>query len=209
MSEGAPLLLARHQTRREALVLQARIAATRAGLMRASVHGPDEESLDAIPVRAIQMGQAAFNTFTAAQGGAAGGGGAGGARPAAAPLRAGQIGYFDRVLLPTRTLPVSAAVKALLVHNEQTLLPDLVAYIRLGAAAEGLEQGPASRPAEMIRSTHLPNLRRGGWKVLEATELMRAGERARPRPAPTAPIYGVPLFARLGTPFCMRALHCS
>ena len=175
MQEGVGILLARRQTRREAHVLRARVEATSARLLIATVIGPDEAPEDPRAARAFELGQAAFEAFSTAAGvGGMGGAGGGGGRGRAGTLRMGQIGFFDRVLLPTKTLPISAPVQAFLTSNENTLLPDVVAYVRLGEAVDTVGLGPA----QTMQQTHLPNLARGGWRVTDAVESMRRGERA-------------------------------
>jgi hypothetical protein len=172
MQEGVGVLLARRQTRREAHVLRARVEATSARLLSATVIGPDEAPEDPRAARAFELGQAAFEAFSTAAG--VGGAGGGGGRGRAGTLRMGQIGFFDRALLPTKTLPISALVQAFLTSNENTLLPDVVAYVRLGEAVDTVGLGPA----QTMQQTHLPNLVRGGWRVADAVESMRRGERA-------------------------------
>jgi hypothetical protein len=239
MEAGAPLVLAREQTRREAHVLRARVA-TLDGLV-ASVHGMDlltslldgEEPPDAVPTAAIAAGEAAYqrpdvesmaeamarhlagsdplsdlraamgvdldalsadgaldhDALRAALGGVEGalraalGGveGLEGVGRDLVGLKPSQIGYFDPAHLPVPKLPIKGQAKALIKEEgeKKSMLALLTAYILVGDRAAG------SHVSDVVLA--IDALVGSGWKIKDAVNAMRQGERAIWNLVATAP----------------------
>ena len=233
MEAGAPLVLAREQTRREAHVLRARVN-TLDGLV-ASVHGMDlltsllegEEPPDAVPTAAIATGEAAYQRpdvesmaeamarrlagidplrdLRAAMGVDLDALGADGALSALGDLegalraalggveglesvgrdlvglKPNQIGYFDPAHLPVPKLPIKGQAKALIKEEgeKKSLLALLTAYILVGDRAAG---GHVSDVVLAIDALVV-----SGWKIKDAVNAMRQGERAIWNLVATAP----------------------
>ena len=221
MEAGAPHVLAREQTRREAHVLRARVN-TLDGLV-ASVHGMDlltsllegEEPPDAVPTAAIATGEAAYQrpdvesmaeamarrlagidldalgadgalsalgdlegALRAALGGVEGMEGVG---RDLVGLKPNQIGYFDPAHLPVPKLPIKGQAKALIKEEgeKKSLLALLTAYILVGDRAAG---GHVSDVVLAIDALVV-----SGWKIKDAVNAMRQGERAIWNLVATAP----------------------
>ena len=221
MEAGAPHVLAREQTRREAHVLRARVN-TLDGLV-ASVHGMDlltsllegEEPPDAVPTAAIATGEAAYQrpdvesmaeamarrlagidldalgadgalsalgdlegALRAALGGVEGMEGVG---RDLVGLKPNQIGYFDPAHLPVPKLPIKGQAKALIKEEgeKKSLLALLTAYILVGDRAAG------GHVSDVVLA--IDTLVVSGWKIKDAVNAMRQGERAIWNLVATAP----------------------
>ena len=229
MEAGAPLVLAREQTRREAHVLRARVN-TLDGLV-ASVHGMDlltsllegEEPPDAVPTAAIATGEAAYQRpdveaiaeamakrlagsnplrdLRAAMGVDLDALGALSALSALGDLgldlgalraalegvgrdllglKPSQIGYFDPAHLPVPKLPIKGQAKDLIEELEKkSMLALLTAYVLIGDHAAGCHVSDVVLAIDALVGS--------GWKIKDAVNAMRQGERAIWNLVATAP----------------------